>query len=73
MVISDCKNRNPAWKLVWNLGIKITGENCVELYSKMGAEGQTSHAENTIARSYESAGISPSLLAEITPKVEVIS
>ena len=39
----------------------------VELFSKMGAEGQTSHNENGINRTYESADISPSLLKRIVP------
>ena len=39
----------------------------VELFSKMGAEGQTAHGENGISRSYESADISPSLLKRIVP------
>lgn len=39
----------------------------VELYSKMGAEGQTAHGENGISRTYESADISPSLLKRIVP------
>ena len=39
----------------------------VELFSKMGAEGQTSHGENGISRSYESADVSPSLLKRIVP------
>jgi hypothetical protein len=39
----------------------------VELYSKMGAEGQTAHGENGISRSYESASVSPSLLRQIMP------
>lgn len=39
----------------------------VELFSKMGAEGQTSHSENGINRTYESADISPSLLKRIVP------
>lgn len=39
----------------------------VELFSKMGAEGQTAHGENGISRSYESADISPSLLRRIIP------
>ena len=39
----------------------------VELYSKMGAEGQTAHGENGINRSYEAADISPSLLKRIVP------
>ena len=39
----------------------------VELFSKMGAEGQTAHKENGIDRSYESADVSPSLLKHIVP------
>lgn len=39
----------------------------LELYSKMGAEGQTSHSENGISRSYEAADVSPSLLKRIVP------
>lgn len=41
----------------------------IELYSKMGAEGQIAHAENGVSRSYEAGDISPSLLRQITPKV----
>lgn len=39
----------------------------VELYSKMGAEGQTAHNENGINRTFESADVSPSLLRRIIP------
>lgn len=39
----------------------------VELFSKMGAEGQTAHGENGISRSYEAADVSPSLLKRIVP------
>ena len=39
----------------------------VELFSKMGAEGQTGHSENGVNRSYEAADISPSLLRRIVP------
>lgn len=39
----------------------------VELFSKMGAEGQTAHNENGVNRSYESADVSPSLLRKIVP------
>ena len=39
----------------------------VELFSKMGAEGQVSHVENGISRTYEAADISPSLLKRIVP------
>ena len=41
----------------------------MELYSKAGAEGQTSHSENGISRSYETADISSSLISNITPFV----
>lgn len=39
----------------------------VEMYSKMGAEGQVTHGENGISRSYEAADVSPSLLKRIVP------
>ena len=41
----------------------------VELFAKMGAEGQTGHSENGVNRSYEAADISPSLLKRIVPLV----
>ena len=39
----------------------------VELFSKMGAEGQVAHQENSISRTYEAADVSPSLLKRIVP------
>lgn len=41
----------------------------VELFSKMGAEGQTAHKENGVDRTYEAADVSPSLLRRITPMI----
>ncbi len=41
----------------------------IELYSKQGAEGEVSHSENGISRSYESSFVSPSLLNMVIPKV----
>lgn len=41
----------------------------VELYSKMGAEGQVAHKENGIDRTFEAADVSPSLLHRIVPLV----
>ena len=41
----------------------------LELFSKRGAEGQIEHDENGIARKYESADISTTLLKRITPLV----
>lgn len=45
----------------------------VELFSKMGAEGQTGHSENGVSRSYEAADVSPSLLKQIIPYVGSVS
>ena len=39
----------------------------VELFSKMGAEGQTMHTENGVSRTWEVADVSPSLLRQIIP------
>jgi hypothetical protein len=44
----------------------------VELYNKRGVEGQTSHSENGVSRSYASANVSEDLLREITPKAGVV-
>lgn len=42
-------------------------EIAVYLINKRGAEGQTSHSENGISRSYESAGVPESMLRGIAP------
>ena len=39
----------------------------LDLYNKIGAEGELSHSENGIGRSYESSWISEQLLSEVTP------
>lgn len=39
----------------------------VELYNKQGAEGELSHSENGIVRSYDNAYVSSSLLNKIIP------
>jgi hypothetical protein len=41
----------------------------VELFSKMGAEGQTQHTENGVQRVWEAGDVSPSLLKLIVPCV----
>jgi hypothetical protein len=46
-------------------------EIAVYLYNKRGAEGQISHSENTISRTYESADVPESLMKGITPYVGV--
>lgn len=44
----------------------------MDLYNKIGAEGETSHSENGVSRGYESSWISESLLQEVTPVVKVV-
>lgn len=44
----------------------------MDLYNKIGAEGETSHSENGVDRGYESSWISESLLREVTPVVKVV-
>ena len=44
----------------------------VEMYNKRGVEGQTSHSENGVSRTYSSASVSEELLREITPKAGVV-
>ena len=44
----------------------------VEMFSKIGAEGQISHSENGISRTFASASVSEDLLREITPKGGVV-
>lgn len=39
----------------------------VEMYNRIGVEGETNHSENGISRGYETANISHSLLNEIVP------
>lgn len=43
----------------------------MDLYNKIGAEGQLTHTENGVQRTYESGWISESLLREVTPMVGV--
>ena len=48
-------------------------EIATELVLKRGAEGETSHSENGVNRSYESAGVSQTLLSQIVPCTRVIT
>lgn len=47
-------------------------EIAVYLYNKRGAEGEISHNENGINRTYESASIPDSMLSDIIPYGSVI-
>lgn len=44
----------------------------VEMFNKIGAEGETAHSENGVSRTYSSASVSEELLREITPMVGVV-
>lgn len=46
-------------------------EIAVYLLNKRGAEGETSHSENGISRSYESASVPDSMLKGVVPHVSV--
>lgn len=41
----------------------------MDIYNKIGAEGEIAHSENGVSRSFESSWISESLLQEVTPMV----
>jgi hypothetical protein len=45
----------------------------LDLYNKSGAEGEKSHSENGIARTYESSWVSEQLLSEVVPKVVILT
>ena len=45
----------------------------MDLYAKIGAEGQTGHSENGINRTWESSWISSELLHDVTPLSRVIT
>ena len=57
----------PEWTDVPAMYEHVQLQIAVELYSKMGVEGQTGHSENGVNRSYEAADVSPSLLKRIVP------
>lgn len=44
----------------------------IDLYNKTGAEGQTSHSENGVSRTWGAEWISQELLSEVTPKAGVL-
>lgn len=62
-IICDLRDTDAVETKYLNTQIKMA----LELVAKHGAEGQISHTENGISRTYESADISSSLLSQITP------
>lgn len=47
-------------------------EIAVFLYNKLGSEGETSHSENGVSRTYENAHIPGSMLNTIVPLGKVV-
>ena len=47
-------------------------EIALYLLNKRGAEGETSHSENGISRSYESADVPESMLSDVIPTCGVL-
>jgi len=43
----------------------------LDLYNKIGAEGELTHGENGVSRRFESSWISEQLLSEVTPKARI--
>ena len=44
----------------------------LDLYNKIGGEGQLTHSENGVSRTWESSWISEQLLSEVVPYVGVL-
>lgn len=44
----------------------------LDLYNRIGAEGQTAHSENGISRTWDSSWISEELLSEVVPLCGVV-
>lgn len=62
-IICDIRNSN----LVETKYMTTQLQMAIEMYNKAGAEGQISHSENGMSRTYEASDISPSLIGKITP------
>lgn len=48
-------------------------EIAVYLLNKRGAEGETSHNENSVDRTYENAGVPNSIMSKLTPFCGAVS
>lgn len=64
-IICDIRHSDTVEGQYLRLQVKIA----IEIFNKMGAEGQVEHKEGDIVRKYEKGDISDSLIAKITPVV----
>ena len=67
-IICDIRDTEEVEQKYLNLQVRIA----LELYNKMGIEGQTGHSENGISRSFSSADVSFEILDRITPVAKTI-
>lgn len=45
---------------------------CVDIYGKIGGEGETSHSENSVSRTYQTAWITTDLFANLPNYVTIL-
>ena len=64
-IICEIRNSNEVENKYLNIQLKMA----IELYNKLGAEGQIQHFENGISRVYENGDVSRSLLNQIQPMI----
>lgn len=67
-IICDIRNSDRVEDIYLTRQISIA----IEIYNKRGAEGQITHNENGIARTYSQADISNSVIRKITPVIRTI-
>jgi len=65
-IICDIRDSDSVEPQYLNTQIKIA----IELFNKRGVEGQISHGENGLSRTYESSDVSASTLRLITPYIK---
>lgn len=66
------KRRTPPELLMESQFADLQIEIAVFLYNKLGSEGETSHSENGVSRTYENAHIPSSMLNTIVPLGKVV-
>ena len=66
LTAADCYEDYPMEEKYYDLQYRIA----LDLYNKIGAEGELEHNSNGINRTYESSWISSQLLLEVVPKYE---
>lgn len=71
-IIARAYPYNPAVTEVPDQYDYLQCEIAAYMLNKRGAEGQTSHTENGITRSYENADVPASMLRIVTPHIGVI-